>query len=116
MINWDLRNSKEPRSNWFFPSFEIQEYLLPTIYVGGQFIDEYDDTKYGAEDCRRLRQAILYFSDLLDTSDKEIIRYETMNKGLVSLDKSLVEETLKALDAAAAEAIENNQSLMFYGD
>jgi hypothetical protein len=116
MINWDLKNSKESRSNWFFPNFEIQEYLLPIIYVGGQFIDEYDDAKYEIEDCRRLRQSILYYTDLLDTTDKEVIRYDTMHKGLVSLDKSLIEETLKALDTAAAEAIENRQNLMFYGD
>ncbi len=116
MINWDLMGSKEQRCNWFFPSFEIQEYLLPMIYVGGQFIDEYDDTKYEIEDCRRLRQAILYFSDIMDANDKEIIRYDSMHKGIVSLDKSAIVKTLKALDAAAAEAIEKQQNLMFYGD
>lgn len=116
MINWDLMGSKEQRSNWFFPSFVIQEYLLPKIYVGGQFIDEYDDTKYKIEDCQRLRQAIMYFSDILDATDREVIRYETMHKGMVSLDKPLIEETLQSLDSAAAEAIERQQYLMFYGD
>lgn len=116
MINWDLKGSKESRSNWFFPSFELQEYLLPVIYVGGQFIDEYDDTKYEIEDCLRLRQAILYFSNIMDATNKDKFRYDTMHKGVVSLDKSEIIKTLQALDTAAAEAIKQQQSLMFYGD
>lgn len=52
----------------------------------------------------------------MDATEKEIIRYETMHKGVVSLNKSTIVETLKALDAAAAEAIEQQQNLMFYGD
>lgn len=39
-----------------------------------------------------------------------------MHKGLASLDKLLILETLKNLDDAAADAIKNKQYLMFYGD
>ena len=116
MINWNIRNSKEKGSNWFFPSFEVQEYLLPIINVGGPTFDEYGATKYSLEDCLRLRNTIEYAIEGYNLSNKDQIRFETMHKGLESLDKSLVNSTLKALDEAAKRAIEKQRGLVFYGD
>ena len=116
MINWDVKDSKERRTHWFFPSFEIQEYMLPIIHVGGSDIDEYGDTEYSFEDCIRLRKVIGYVLIGLNYTNKTKIRYETLSKGLESLDKSLVIEAFRNLDNAAEEAIKNRKNLVFYGD
>jgi hypothetical protein len=116
MICWDIKETKGKRTNWFFPTFDIQEYMLPLIHVGGADIDEYGRTEFDKEDCLRLRKAIAYVLEGLNISKKKIIRYETLNRGLESLDKSLIIEAFENLDRAANEAIQKEKSLVFYGD
>ncbi|WP_288130732.1 hypothetical protein [Microbulbifer sp.] len=116
MINWNIKNSKEKRENWFFPSFEVQEYLLPVVNVGVPIFDEYSDTTYELDDCMRLRNVIASLMETLSLTNKSKIRYETIYKGLESLDKSLIIETLENLDAAANLAIKDRTALFFYGD
>ncbi|MEJ2611860.1 MAG: hypothetical protein P8179_17725 [Candidatus Thiodiazotropha sp.] len=116
MISWDIKDSKEKRKNWFFPSFEIQEYMLPLMHVGGADIDEYGDTEYTIEDCVRLRKAIAYILKGLSFTNKKKIRYETLSRGLETFDKSLIIEAFQNLDVAANEAIEKQKGLVFYGD
>jgi hypothetical protein len=80
MINWKVLNSNTDLNDWYFPSFEIQEYLLPLINVGGAYFYEYADTKYTAEDCRRLRSTVKFASETLTLMNKSAVRYETIIK------------------------------------
>ncbi len=116
MINWKVLNSNTESSDWNFPSFEIQEYLLPLINVGGAIFDEYAQTKYTAEDCLRLRNTVRFASETLTLMNKPVVRYETIHNGLVSLDKTQILYTLTALDKAAEHALVNESSLIFFGD
>ncbi|TLM77815.1 hypothetical protein ACONUD_05785 [Microbulbifer harenosus] len=116
MISWNVSNSKDKRKNWFFPSFEVQEYLLPIIDIGGSYIDEYGDTTYSVEDCMRLRKVIDNVIEGLSLTKKTRIRFETMHKGLETLDKPLLIEALKNLREATEIAVEKRQPLVFRGD
>ena len=116
MIDWNIKNSQEKRPNWYFPSFEVQEYLLPIIYVGGEPIDEYGDTLISPAECQRMKNSIKFIQESLLLSPKSKIRYETMQKGLVVLDKLLVLKTLEALGEATDMAVLEQKSLVFFGD
>jgi hypothetical protein len=63
MIDWRIGPEFEVLAgrDWFFPTDEIQEYLLPQINVGKPFIDEYGDTTFTTEDCARLKGNIEFF-------------------------------------------------------
>ena len=116
LISWNIANTEERRNSWFFPSFEIQEYLLPIINVGGQNFDEYGQTKYTIEDCRRLRNTVTFAIETLSLMPKSVVRYETIEKGLASLDKNEIISTLDKLSKAAELTIKQETSLLFYGD
>ena len=116
MISWNIANTIESHSGWYFPSFEIQEYLLPIISVGGQTFDEYGQTKYSIEDCRRLRNTVTFAKETLTLMSTVVVRYETIEKGLASLDKNEIITTLDDLSNAAELAIKQETSLLFYGD
>lgn len=116
LISWNIANSKESPISWYFPSFEIQEYLLPIINVGGQTFNEYGQTYYSIEDCRRLRNTIHFAKETLTLMPKVIVRYETIENGLASLDKSGIIATLDNLSNAAELAIKQETCLVFYGD
>ena len=116
MISWNIANKSEANDGWYFPNFEIQEYLLQLLNVGGPKFDEYGRTVYGREDCMRLRNAISYMRETMNITRKEIIRYETIHEGLVNLDKNEIIRTLKYLDSAAEITLKENSSLVFYGD
>ena len=116
LISWNISNTKESQNSWYFSSFEIQEYLLPIINVGGQSFDEYGKTKYVTEDCRRLINTVTFAKETLSLMPKSVVRYETIESGLVSLDKNEIIKTLDNLSAAAALAVKQETSLLFYGD
>ncbi|MFC1518248.1 hypothetical protein ACFL6Z_00870 [Pseudomonadota bacterium] len=116
MISWNVVNAEEKQKCWFFPSFEIQEYLLPIINVGCKAFDEYGQTHYSIDDCRRLRNTVAFAKETLILMQKSVLRYETIEEGLASLDKSEILATLNYLNIAAELAIERETSLMFYGD
>nr|KJZ07926.1 hypothetical protein TW77_13745 [Pseudoalteromonas rubra] len=116
MISWNIANTKEGQDSWYFPSVEIQEYLLPIINVGGQNFDESGKTKYAIEDCQRLRNTIDFAKETLSLMSKSVVRYETIEEGLASLDKNEIISTLDKLANAAELAIKQETSLLFYGD
>ena len=118
MIDWKVESGKEILSEegWFFPSFYIQEYLLPIINPGRSYIDEYNDTVFTREDCMRLKGNVEYMIDSGILDQKARIRYETMNEGIKELDTNTIKECLLALHAAADIALKNAGSLKFYGD
>lgn len=89
---------------------------MPIINVGGPDFDEYGDTKYSLEDCFRLRKAVDYHLEGLRLSNKVKIRYETMYKGMESLNKQLIIDTLCYLREAAELAIKERSGIIFYGD
>ena len=57
-----------------------------------------------------------FIKESLLLSPKSKIRYETMQKGLVVLDKLLVLKTLEALSEATEMAVLEQKSLVFFGD
>ena len=116
VISWNIANNSEANDGWYFPNFEIQEYLLQLLNVGGPKFDEYGRTVYGKEDCMRLRNAISHMRETMNITRKEKIRYETIHEGLVELDKNEIIRTLKFLDSAAEITLNENSSLVFYGD
>ncbi|MBR8841696.1 MULTISPECIES: hypothetical protein [unclassified Pseudoalteromonas] len=116
LILWNIAIIKEGQSSWHFPSFEIQEYLLPIINVGGQNFDEYGQTNYTVEDCRRLINTVAFAKETLALMSKSVVRYETIEKGLVSLNKCEIMSTLAQLSEAAELAIKHKTGLLFYGD
>jgi hypothetical protein len=116
LISWNIANTKEGQNSWYFPSFGIQEYLLPIINVGGQNFDEYGQTKYAIEDCRRLINTVAFAKETLSLMPKSVVRYETIEKGLASLEKHEIISTLDKLAKAAELAIKQETSLLFYGD
>ncbi|MDO6567719.1 hypothetical protein Q4561_11675 [Alteromonas sp. 1_MG-2023] len=105
MIPWNIANIKEGQNSWYFPSFEIQDYLLPIINVGGPNFDEYGQTKYAIEDCRRLINTVSFAKETLSLMPKSVVRYETIEKGLASLEKDEILTTLDKLAKAAKLAI-----------
>jgi len=116
LISWNIANYGENKNDWYFPSFEIQEYLLPIINVGGQNFDEYSQTKYAIEDCRRLINTVVFAKETLSLMSKSVVRYESIENGLVSLDTNEVLKTLEHLSKAAELAIKQETNLLFYGD
>ncbi|ASD66097.1 hypothetical protein B1L02_02950 [Pseudoalteromonas piscicida] len=116
LISWKVANIEESPSHWHFPSFEIQEYLLPLINVGAQTFDEYGRTEYELEDCRRLLNTIAFARETLSLMSKETIRYETIHDGLASLNKNELLNTLDMLVKSAKLALKQESNLVFYGD
>jgi len=118
MIDWCISPGFErvKEREWFFPSFEIQEFLLPQINVGKPFIDPYGDTQFSTEDCARLKGNIEYLIDSETFNRKAEIRFDAFEKGLVSLSCAEIKECLLKLYEAADEAVKNGGSLVFYGD
>jgi hypothetical protein len=116
LISWNIANTKGNQNGWYFPSFDIQEYLLPIINVGGQTFDEYGQTKYSTEDCLRLKNTVTFAIETLTLTQKQTVRYETIDKGLVSLNKNEIIATLDYLGKAAELVIKQETSLLFYGD
>jgi hypothetical protein len=119
MIDWEVKlknNKKIKDNNWFFINFEIQEYLLPIINVGFSMIDEYNDTKFSIEDCRRLIGNIGYMMDSGLLNNKERIKYDSYGKGLIELKTDEIIDCLATLKKAAKISIENDGILIFLGD
>ncbi|ODB42011.1 hypothetical protein BB427_10890 [Pseudoalteromonas sp. BMB] len=116
MISWKVATIEENPTNWYFPSFEIQEYLLPIINVGGQTFDEYGRTEYEREDCLRLINTVAFAKETLKLMSKTIVRYETIHDGLASLNKNELVNTLDNLAHAVKLALKQQSTLVFYGD
>ena len=118
MIDWRIHRGEvvHQEQGWSFPSFEIQEFLLPLINVGFEFIDPYDATHFGAEDCRRLIGNIRYLFDSGLVTRRAEIKYDSFEKGLVTLDSKEIEQCLLRLLEAAGRSSEIEGTLCFYGD
>ncbi len=118
MIDWRISPLFEgiKEREWFFPSFEIQEYLLPQINVGKPFIDEYGDTHFNTEDCIRLKGNIEYLIDSTILDRKDEIQFDAFEKGLVRLSCADIKHCLLKLHEAADEAFKNGETLVFFGD
>ncbi|MBK1884918.1 hypothetical protein JIN85_21080 [Luteolibacter pohnpeiensis] len=118
MIDWrispDFATIKE--REWFFPSFDIQEYLLPQINVGKALIDEYGDTHFTEEDCARLKGNIEYLIDSRILDRKADIQFDSFEKGLVTLSCAEIKNCLLKLHEAADQAFNQRATLVFYGD
>ena len=118
MIDWRISPDFEAIEGrgWFFPSLEIQEYLLPQLNVGNPFIDEYGGTTFSAEDCARLKGNIEYLMDSGILDRRSAIRFDSLRSGLVTLSCEDIRECLKKLHAAVEETIRRNGVLKFFGD
>lgn len=117
MIDWRITpDIHSPEGDgWSFPSFEIQEYLLPLINVGKD-IDEYGATIFDKGDCLRLRANIDYLIQRQTFDYREEVRFDSVERGLVSLSCEEIKRCLSKLDEAAQLAIERTGKLVFYGD
>jgi hypothetical protein len=118
MIDWDVSPDYERtrEQEWFFPSFEIQEYLLPQINVGKPFIDIYGTTVFTTDDCRRLKGNIEYLLDSQAFDKKPQIQFESLEYGLVAMSCGDIRNALLKLYEAANQAVERSGALMFFGD
>ena len=118
MIDWRIQSGTQTVQEecWFFPSFPIQEFLLPMINVGFEWIDEYGDTSFHRDDCMRLKGNIRYLLDSGLVTRRQQIRYDSFEKGIVVLQATEIEQCLLKLLEAADRAILNNGTLGFYGD
>lgn len=116
MISWKVSSTKDDSIEGYFPSFDIQEYLLPILNVGGPKFDEYGRIAYSVEDCVRLRNTISFAIETLQMMNKSKVRYETINEGLATFEKVDLVNTLNTLDMAAKLAVQNKVGLVFYGD
>jgi hypothetical protein len=116
VINWILSDHDDQCENWYFPTFDIQEYLLPIINVGVERIDEYGSTTYSIEDCRRLKNVIDFAIETLTISQKNEIRYETIHDDLVSLNKQKIIDTLESLLEASKLSVKLQSELLLLGD
>lgn len=118
MIDWKIetKNQIYQEDGWYFPSFIIQEYLLPLINVGYAYIDEYNDTKFSLADCKRFRGNIKHLLDYQYYGQKEIIRYDSFSNGLVNIRSQKTVDRLANLDTALVYAIKHNSKFIFYGD
>jgi len=118
MIDWrispDFDSVKE--RGWFFPSFEIQEYLLPQINIGKAFIDEFNDTVFTKEDCERIKGNIEYLINAGILDRKRELHFDSFENGLVVLSCEEIKECLINLYEAADETIKRNGTLKFFGD
>ena len=117
MIDWRILRGDvtHQEKGWSFPSFEIQEFLLPLINVGFDF-DEYDATDFGPEDCVRMKGNIRYLLDSRLVTGRTEIKYDSFGKGLVVLDSKEIEQCLLRLEEAAEQCIATRETLRFYGD
>jgi hypothetical protein len=118
MIDWRISLEFEAlqERGWAFPSFEIQEYLLPQINVGKSYIDEYGDTTFTSEDCARLKGNIEYLLDSGILESRGEIRFDSYEKGLVALACDQIKTCLLRLHEAADQALKRGGTLVFYGD
>lgn len=118
MIDWRISPQFEAISErrWFFPSFEIQEYLLPLINVGKPWIDIYGGTNFTCEDCLRLKGNIEYLVDSGAFDKKSEIQFDSFEKGLISLSCTEIKNCLLKLYEAGSEAVNRSGTLVFYGD
>ena len=118
MIDWRISPDFEGIKDreWFFPSFEVQEYLLPQINVGKAFIDIYGDTTFSTEDCVRLKGNIEHLIDSRTFDKKREIRFDSFEKGLVTLSCDGIKNCLLKLHEAADQAVKRSGTLVFYGD
>jgi|SRR6187551_3050752 hypothetical protein len=118
MIDWrispDFAGIKE--RGWFFPSFEIQEYLLPLINVGKPFIDIYGDTTFTTEDCVRLKGNIEYLLEAATFDKKPEVQFDSFEKGPIALSCDDIKRCLLKLHEAADQAVRRGGTLAFYGD
>jgi hypothetical protein len=101
---------------WFFPSFEIQEYLLPQINVGKSHIDEYGDTTFTTDDCARLMGNIEFLIDSGIFDGRKEIKFDSLGKGLVTLTCDEIKNCLLRLHEAADQAFKCGGTLVFRGD
>jgi hypothetical protein len=118
MIDWRISPEFEgvKEREWFFPTFELQEYLLPQINVGKAFIDEYDDTTFTTDDCVRLKGNIEYLIDCGVFDQKKEIRFDSLSRGIVTLSSEQIKSCLLRLHDAADQAVKRGGILKFYGD
>ena len=118
MIDWRISPEFESLKEraWFFPSFEVQEYLLPQINVGKPYIDEYGDTTFTSEDCVRLKGNIEYLIDSRILDKRKEIKFDSFEKGLVTLACDEIKSCLLRLHEAADQAVKRGGTLAFYGD
>ena len=118
MIDWRVatKNGDYQEKDWYFPSFLIQEYLLPLINVGFSYIDEFEETEFLLEDSKRIRGNIKYLLDCKYYNRKESISYDSFFNGLVLINTQEIIDCLMNLDAAFDYAIKNTAKLVFYGD
>lgn len=118
MIDWrispDFTALKE--REWFFPTFEIQECLLPQINVGKPYIDEYGGTTFTTEDCERLKGNIEYLIDSGIFDRRSEVKFDSLEKGVMTLACDDIKRCLLKLHEAADEAVKRKGSLVFCGD
>ena len=118
MIDWKISNGAQTiqREGWSFPSFEMQEYLLPILNVGFGSIDEYGDTLLHREDSIRMKAVIGYMLESGLVSRRSQLRFDTLEKGIVILQCPDIEACLIRLREALDHALSTGGSLVFYGD
>lgn len=118
MIDWKVVTGGKAtqQDGWFFADFMVQEYLLPQINVGFKSIDEYGDTTFDPDDCRRLKGNIEFIIDGGVLDRKSEIQYDSVYDGIVKLPTATIKDCLSRLYVAADLAVKENGSLVFYGD
>lgn len=118
MIDWCISPDFErPKDRgWFFPSFEIQELLIPQINPGKQLIDEYGETEFTTEDCTRIKANIEYLIESGIYERRESVDFDAFGKGLVTLSCTDITNCLMNLHEAADLAEKRNGVLRFLGD
>jgi hypothetical protein len=118
MIDWRVLNGSEEHKSdgWYFPSFPIQEYLLPQLNVGFDYLDEYGDTTFQREDCIRLKGNIAFILNSGWLERKVQIQYETFTGALVILPTAEIQSCLVRLREAADTALAMGGVLKFFGD
>ncbi len=118
MIDWKVKIGEKAiqQDGWYFADFMVQEYLLPQINVGFKIIDEYGDTAFALDDCRRLKGNIEFIIDGGMLDRKAEIQYDSFYNGIVKLPTATIKDCLLRLYAAADLAVKENGSLVFYGD
>lgn len=118
MIDWKVINGSQQiqGEGWSFPSFEMQEYLLPLLNVGFSCIDEWGDTTFQRDDCFRMKGNIAYLLDSGLFVRRTHIRYDSLEKGIVTLSCAEIESSLTRLRDALDQALANGGSVVFFGD
>jgi hypothetical protein len=118
MIDWCISPDFErPKDRgWFFPSFEIQELLIPQINPGKTLVDEYGATEFTTEDCRRIKGNIDYLIESGIYERRESVNFDAFGKGVVRLSCQEIMTCLMKLHEAADIAEKRNGILRFLGD